>query len=65
MIEKGALLPPGVIVGSAVIAKVSQVDFHSKRIRAGDVPMAIADVERARKFRKPKGHPQPVWFKPF
>jgi len=25
----------------------------------------LADVERAAKLRKPKGHPQPVWFKPF
>jgi hypothetical protein len=25
----------------------------------------LADVQRAKKFRKPKGHPQPVWFSPF
>jgi hypothetical protein len=25
----------------------------------------LADVQRAKKFRKPKGHPQPVWFTPF
>ena len=25
----------------------------------------LADVVRARKLRKPKGHPQPVWFEPF
>jgi hypothetical protein len=25
----------------------------------------LADVQRAKKFRKPKGHPQPVWFRPF
>jgi hypothetical protein len=25
----------------------------------------LAGVERAKKLRKPKGHPQPVWFKPF
>ena len=57
MIEPGALLPTGVIVGSAVIERVSQVDsmywWH------------LAHVERVKKLRKPKGHPQPVWFKPF
>ena len=25
----------------------------------------LADVERAKKLRKPKGQPQPVWFEPF
>jgi hypothetical protein len=25
----------------------------------------LTDVERAKRFRKPKGHPQPVWFTPF
>jgi hypothetical protein len=25
----------------------------------------LADIERVKKFRKPTGHPQPVWFKPF
>jgi predicted transcriptional regulator len=25
----------------------------------------LAGIERARTFRKPKKHPQPVWFKPF
>ena len=57
MIEPGALLPTGVIVGSAVIERVSRVDdvYHWR----------LADVQRARKLRKPTGHPQPVWFKPF
>ncbi len=25
----------------------------------------LTDVERAKRFRKPRGHPQPVWFTPF
>ena len=57
MIEPGALLPTGVIVGSAVIEKVSRVDsmygWH------------LTGARRARKLRKPDGHPQPVWFRPF
>ena len=50
-------LPTGVIVGSAVIEKVSQVD-HIYRWH-------LAGVERARKLRKPAKHPQPVWSNPF
>ncbi len=57
MIEPGVMLPTGVIVGSAVIEKVSRVDSMYR--------WHLADVERAKKFRKPKGHPQPVWFHPF
>ena len=50
-------LPTGVIVGSAVIAKVSRVDDLYR--------WHLADVERAKRLRKPAGHPQPVWFNPF
>ena len=57
MIEPGALLPTGVIVGSAVIEKVSRVDSVYR--------WHLADVERAPTLRKPTGRPQPVWFKPF
>ena len=57
MIEPGALLPTGVIVGSAVIEGVSRVD--------GFYRWHLADVERAKKLRKPARHPQPAWFKPF
>jgi hypothetical protein len=59
MIEPGALalLPRGVIVGSAVIEKVSRVDSMYR--------WHLADVERARTLRRPKGRPQPVWFQPF
>ena len=57
LIEPGTPLPTGVIVGSAVIEKVSRVDsvygWH------------LAGARRARKLRKPDGHPQPVWFRPF
>ena len=50
-------LPTGVIVGSASIREVVK----------GDSPYEwhLTDVERAKRFRKPKGHPQPVWFTPF
>ena len=56
------MLPMGVIVGSAVIEKVTPPD-------AGDAGALfrwhLVDVQRARKLRKPKGQPQPVWFEPF
>jgi hypothetical protein len=56
MLRRGEL-PTGVIVGSAVIEKVSQ---------AGDVyRWHLAGVERVTRLRKPTAHPQPVWFKPF
>ena len=82
MIEPDALLPTGVIVGSAVIERCERVD-------SGQLPVAsaksrdrsllatdnsqlttlfkwhLADIQRARKLRKPRGHPQPVWFTPF
>jgi hypothetical protein len=50
-------LPRGVIVGSAVIEKLTRGEqFYEWH---------LADVERAGKLRQPKGHPQPVWFEPF
>jgi len=51
-------LPTGVIVGSAAIEKVSPRDDGMFRWH-------LAHVERAKRLRKPKGHPQPVWFRPF
>ena len=59
MIEPGALarLPRGVIVGSAVIERVTQ----NHELFEGH----LADARRATKLRKPSGHPQPVWFEPF
>ncbi len=53
-----AELPTGVIVGSAVIENFSQRDD-------GMWQWHLVDVERAKTFRKPKKHPQPVWFEPF
>jgi hypothetical protein len=51
-------LPTGVIVGSAVIERVARTDD-------GMYGWHLADVQRAGKLRKPRGHPQPVWFEPF
>src|SRR5437588_805456 len=53
----GALLRTGVIVGSAVVEKVTPVDRWFK--------WRLVDVRRAEHLRKPSGHPQPVWFRPF
>jgi hypothetical protein len=55
-------LPTGVIVGSAVIERVTPPD----PAEAGALfRWHLVDVERAKKFRKPLLHPQPVWFVPF
>jgi hypothetical protein len=57
-------LPTGVIVGSAVIERVTAGDPSNN----GGRPIYhwhLAGVERAERPRKPTGHPQPVWFKPF
>jgi hypothetical protein len=50
-------LPTGVIVGTAVIERVTPGD--------GVFEWQLRDVERAKRLRKPKRHPQPVWFRPF
>lgn len=60
MIEPGALMPAGVIVGSAVIEKVIPPNNDSDLFR-----WQLADVKRLATPRKPKGHPQPEWFNPF
>jgi hypothetical protein len=57
MIEPGTSLPTGVIVGSAIIERVVPVGAM--------FGWQLVAVERLRKPRKPQGHPQPVWFKPF
>ena len=50
-------LPTGVIVGSAVIEKVTHGD---------DVyEWHLGDIQRIARLRKPRNHPQPSWFKPF
>jgi hypothetical protein len=58
-------LPTGVIVGSAVIEKVTPYDRTDGLGFDGLFRWHLRDVERAKTFRKPKGHPQPVWFAPF
>ncbi len=73
-------LPMGVIVGSAVIEKCEKIEDAGLRMEDGaeaSAPSSIidpqsslfrwhlTDVERAKRFRKPKGQPQPVWFTPF
>lgn len=62
MIEPGALLPTGVIVGSAVIERVTPPDAvdAAKLFR-----WHLIDARRAKRLRKPRGHPQPVWVRPF
>lgn len=50
-------LPTGVIVGTAMIEKVTRGDdFYEWH---------LTDVERITRLRKPRNHPQPAWFKPF
>jgi hypothetical protein len=50
-------LPTGVIVGSAVMEKVTQgADFYKWH---------LGDIEGAKNLQKPKGHSQPVWFNAF
>ncbi len=62
LIEPGALLPTGVIVGSAVIEKVTSGDPAEND---GFYRWHLSHVQRVKTLRKPRGHPQPVWFKPF
>ena len=50
-------LPTGVIVGSAVIDRVSQEGSVYR--------WHLADVQRAAELRKPTRQPQPVWFRAF
>jgi predicted transcriptional regulator len=67
-------LPTGVIVGSAVIEKVERREAGSEEEASVLLPTAgrplptlyqwhLTGVERVKKLRKPKGHPQPVWFR--
>ena len=75
---RGAMLPTGVIVGSAIIESVEEVAgcellvAGGKSKRATNNPQLatiyrwhLTDVQRAKRLRKPTGHPQPVWFRPF
>ena len=56
----GGGLPTGVIVGSAVIERVT-----APAAGRGLYHWHLADVERMAAPRRPVGHPQPVWFWPF
>ncbi len=51
------ILPRGVIVGSAVIADCTRNNRHYE--------WHLTGVKRYKHPRKPKRHPQPVWFLPF
>ena len=57
-------LPRGVIVGSAVIDRVTR-----RPAGADGEPSLyewhLADVRPAKRLRRPVGPPQPVWFEPF
>ena len=83
LIEAGAILPTGVIVGSAVIDYVTEIGSQRSDepgltvsslasdlcpLTSSSLPSLFAwhltDVKRAKKFRKPTGHPPPVWFRP-
>lgn len=46
-------LPRGAIIGTVDLHDCEEGDWHVK------------EPERAKKLRKPKNHPQPVWFTPF
>ena len=51
-------LPTGVIVGSAVIDRVTPGPGKLFQWHLGD-------VQRVTELRKPERHPQPAWFNPF
>ena len=64
LIDPDAELPMGVIVGSAVIEKVVPIRRSSVSVHPF-FEWHLTNVTRATTLRKPTGHPQPVWFKPF
>lgn len=49
--------PTGVIVGTAKITECRRENGHYE--------WHLSGVKRIEKQRKPKGRPQPVWFRPF
>ena len=53
-------LPTGVIVDTAVISHVTNGGTGSSAYE-----WHLTDVRRFKQPRKPKGRPQPVWFRPF
>ncbi len=61
-------LPTGVIVGSAVIERCAAPVPSLRSDASSPIPLYewhLTGVERVAHQRKPRGHPQPVWFKPF
>jgi hypothetical protein len=46
-------LPRGVIIGTAELYDCDGGDWY------------VRSPERAKRLRKPRNHPQPVWFNPF
>ena len=67
----GAVLPVGVIVGSAVIERCQEIKAAERPADKDVRPAAplfawhLADVEPVTRPRKPARRPQPVWFRPF
>lgn len=49
-------LPTGLIVGTATISRCHR--------NGNGYEWHLSDVQRIKKPRKPKGRPQPVWFRP-
>lgn len=46
-------LPRGVVIGTVDLHDCDGGDWH------------VREPERAKTLKKPRNHPQPVWFKPF
>ena len=66
LIGPEVLLPRGVIVGSAVIAECRELPVtRNQQPATRFYEWHLTGVERAKQFRKPTRHPQPVWFRPF
>ena len=55
-------LPTGVIVGSATISRCERAPHNG---HPAVYCWHLSNVKRFKKPRKPKGQPQPVWFRPF
>jgi hypothetical protein len=60
--EDLADLPRGVIVGTAVIDRVTPPSASSA---GGMYQWHLKEIERAKRLRRPTSPPQPVWFQPF
>lgn len=62
LIAPGTELPTGVLVGSAVIDRVSPAEPNDG---TACYRWHLRDVETATTLRRPTRHPQPSWFQPF